>query len=319
MFYIHGALDRADALRKDEEALMRLRALPATRLLPVWSGNVLIEQNDADSQPRMATLPFDAEVPAGDPIFLGLVGETPFFAINANGINEQECDRIASIAQDEQGNPTKAEFIDLRNAGPLVPTNEGAMLAYARGLVYWQEHTRFCALCGHSLLSCHGGHVHRCSNSDCARDTFPRTDPAVIMLVTHQPEDGSPPLCLLGRSPAWPEGVFSTLAGFVEPGESLEQAVQREVIEEAAIQTDGVRYIASQPWPFPRSIMLGFEARALSTTIRCDPTELADARWFTVEELKSFGNWGDDNFELQLPRPDSIARFLINGWMERNG
>lgn len=318
MFYTHGTLDRADALRKDETALARLRASPATRLLPVWRGNVLIELGDVNAQPQMATLPFDAKIPPGNPIFLGLVDETPFFAINANPIDEQACNNMSLLAEDERGNLTKAEFIDLRKAGPLVPANDGAILAYARGLVYWQEHTRFCALCGHSLSSLNGGHVRRCSNAECARDTFPRTDPAVIMLVTHQPDDGSAARCLLGRSPAWPEGVFSTLAGFVEPGESLEQAVQREVMEEAAIQTDDVRYIASQPWPFPRSIMLGFEARALSTDIRCDPTELADARWFTTEELKTFGNWGDDTFELQLPRPDSIARLLINRWMNEN-
>jgi len=141
--------------------------------------------------------------------------------------------------------------------------------------------------------------------------------PAVIMLVTHQPTDGSAPRCLLGRSARWPSGVFSTLAGFVEPGESLEQAVQREVMEEVAIVTDNARYIASQPWPFPRSIMLGFEANALTTDIQCDPTEIADAKWFTAEELKTFGTWGDDAFELQMPRTDSIARFLINHWLDR--
>lgn len=113
----------------------------------------------------------------------------------------------------------------------------------------------------------------------------------------------------------WPEGVYSTLAGFVEPGESLEMAVQREVMEEASIVTTDVRYVASQPWPFPRSIMLGFEAIATSTDITCDQDELEDAQWFTRDEIQTFGNWGDDSTGKKLPRPDSIARHLIDRWL----
>jgi NAD+ diphosphatase len=139
------------------------------------------------------------------------------------------------------------------------------------------------------------------------------------MLVTQQLSAGEEPRCLLGRAATWPAGVYSTLAGFVEPGESLEQAVQREVFEEAAIRTEDVRYIASQPWPFPRSIMLGFEAKAVSSDIKIDPEELEDARWFTRKELHTFGNWGDDRYKLQLPRHDSIARYLIDRWMNNQG
>ena len=186
--------------------------------------------------------------------------------------------------------------------GPALPADEGALLAYARGLAWWQGNARFCERCGHPLRSENGGHVRRCTNPDDAHSTFPRTDPAVIMLVVHEPDGGGAPRCLLGRSPAWPEGVFSTLAGFVEPGESLEQAVSREVFEESAVRTTDVRYVASQPWPFPRSIMLGFEAVATSTAIDVDPVELADARWFTREELVTFGNWGDAGEGPKLPR-----------------
>ena len=135
------------------------------------------------------------------------------------------------------------------------------------------------------------------------------------MLVTRDATDTSPALCLLGRNAAWPPGVFSTLAGFVETGESLEQAVQREVYEEANIKTEDVRYIASQPWPFPRSIMLGYEARAVSTEITIDTNELDDARWFSASDLQSFGTWGDSQYEFQLPRTDSIARYLIDRWI----
>ena len=165
------------------------------------------------------------------------------------------------------------------------------------------------------MVSSNGGHVRKCSNAECNYLAFPRTDPAVIMLVTYSPKEGGEPLCLLGRSPAWPEGVYSTLAGFVEPGESLESAVQREVLEEVSVHTEDVRYVASQPWPFPRSIMLGFEAIATTTDIQCDPDEIADAQWFTRSQLKTFGNWGDDTLDNKLPRPDSIARFLIDRWI----
>ena len=182
-------------------------------------------------------------------------------------------------------------------------------------MIYWNSNTRHCLHCGRRMVSRNAGHARQCMDESCGYMVFPRTDPAVIMLVSHTPPDGGEPLCLLGRSPAWPEGVFSTLAGFVEPGETLEHAVRREVFEEAGILTSDVRYIASQPWPFPRSIMLGFEAVATSTAITCDPVELADAQWFTRKQLLRFGNWGDAGDNYKLPRKDSIARYLIDRWM----
>jgi len=328
MFYTHGSLDRADRLRKDPDAIAALRQAPTTRLHPVWRGTVLIangagapgERSERDG-PRLATLAHDVAFPseldaaADDTIFLGLVDEVAHFAVPVGALDDGARAALATRATTPAGDPVAATFEDLRLVGPTLPANEGALLAYARGLVYWQENARFCERCGHPLESRNGGHVRACTNPEGAHQTFPRTDPAVIMLVVHEAGDGTAPRCLLGRSPAWPEGVFSTLAGFVEPGESLEQAVSREVLEESAIETTDVRYVASQPWPFPRSIMLGFEAVATTTAITVDPTELADARWFTRAELLAFGNWGDERHALQLPRPDSIARQLIDRWM----
>jgi len=324
MFYTHGTLDRADRLRKDESALAELRHAPSTRLLPVWRGTVLVtpaETTGASSPggPRLASLARDVALPEGDPVFLGLVDGVAHFAVPVGALDDDARASLATRATAIDGTPVRASFEDLRIAGPALPANEGALLAYARGLIYWQESTRFCERCGRPLASLSGGHARRCDHPDGGHTTFPRTDPAVIMLVTHDADDGTPSRCLLGRSPAWPEGVFSTLAGFVEPGESLEQAVAREVFEESAIETTDVRYVASQPWPFPRSIMLGFEARATTTAITIDPVELADARWFTRDELATFGNWGDEAYALQLPRPDSIARFLIERWIARGG
>lgn len=246
-------------------------------------------------------------------VFLGNDDQRAYFAVDVSALDESQLSTLISDAVDLQGNQHKGQFQDLRSVGPLLSHHEGSLLAYARGLIYWNQHTRHCVRCGGALVSDNGGHTRNCTS--CSYIMFPRTDPAVIMLVTYS-EANAPDKCLLGRAAAWPEGVFSTLAGFVEPGESLEMAVQREVLEEASIHTEDVRYIASQPWPFPRSIMLGFQARATSTKIVCDPTELADAQWFTREQLSTFGDWADEGDGYKLPRTDSIARLLINKWIE---
>lgn len=312
MFYTHAALDRADRLRRDEAALSRLLTSDRARILPVHRGDVLVGQRHEEAPPRLAWLSEPPADATGSPIWLGFSEPHAFFAIDTSP--SVDVDAITTAARLSDGTGlTTARFVDLRRAGPIMSADESALLAYARGLVYWQSTVRHCTRCGESLEDTEGGHVKRCRNEACRHSEFPRTDPAVIMLVKDAKSD--PERCLLGRSPAWPDGVFSTLAGFVEVGESLEQAVAREVAEESAIRIDDVRYVASQPWPFPRSLMLGFEATALSRDIEIDPIELADARWFTRDELADFGNWGDARYALQLPRPDSIARFLIDRWL----
>lgn len=316
MFYTHAELDRADHLRGDKKRVAALRNQPTTRLMPVWRGSVLVTRPptgiSGDAEPaRIASMP--SRTLTTDEIFLGMINGVAWFAWSVSALGEDARQAFASTAHDIDGVAVDAEFADLRVVGPQLNASEGALLAYARALVWWQDHARFCSQCGEALASSYAGHVRCCENDHVH---FPRTDPAVIMLVTRQPTDGGPERVLLGRNAAWPQGTYSTLAGFVEPGESLEQAVSREVLEEANILTDNVRYITSQPWPFPRSIMLGFEARAISTDIRCEPKELEDARWFTREDLHSFGDWGDASDGFKLPRPDSIARFLINRWIQ---
>jgi NAD+ diphosphatase len=193
---------------------------------------------------------------------------------------------------------------------------QGAMLAYARGLIHWHRRHRFCGRCGSPTQSRHGGHMRLCTNAECGREHFPRTDPAVIMLVTRPGLDGGPDggpdggAVLMGRQKSWTEGMYSTLAGFVDPGESLEEAVAREVHEEAGIAVADVTYMASQPWPFPSSLMLGFRARATSMEIHINRDELDDARWFTRDQIARFGEAG-----LSLPRQVSIARWLIDQWL----
>jgi NAD+ diphosphatase len=312
--YAGGRLDRADRLRRDAEGLAARLTRPDTRLVPVWRDRNLIAGLD-DEPPSVAGVA--AVAPSGtgaarivaasaETVFLGLDGRTAVFAADLSDLEEEAARDLAGTGG----------FVDLRRAGPLMKSQEAALVAYARGVLHWHRSHRFCSRCGTASESRDGGHIRVCGNPDCGRRTFPRTDPAVIMLVEHRPNDGSPPRCLLGRHRRLPPGVFSTLAGFVEPGESLEETVAREVREEAGVRVAEVAYQGSQPWPFPASIMLGFRARARTTEITLDDDELDDARWFTAEEVRGFGEWAEEDAPRRLPRKDSIARSLIRDWVE---
>jgi len=319
MLYSHSTLDRADHLRKDEQQLDKLYQSNDATVLPVYDGKLLIGYNK-DSCPvliKLSTQFAGINDDIFERVFLGLQDNKPIFAKSLSPLNDANITDVQKTVAQQHRGLNQIQFADLRAMGSALPADDAALMAYARGIMYWQDLCLFCSRCGHPLSSIQGGHTKQCVNVDCNYQTFPRTDPAVIMLVTSPATAQSPELCLLGRNSAWPTGVFSTLAGFVETGETLEQAVQREVLEESGISTRDVQYVASQPWPFPRSIMLGFEAIATNTDIVLDPNELEDAQWFTREELASFGTWGDTNYEYQLPRTDSIARHLIDRWIQR--
>ena len=238
-------------------------------------------------------------------VFLGIDDSGPLFALDLSSHDEQ---LIAALCGD-------ADFIDLRNVGWLLEAQQAAQLAYARGLLFWNRHHRYCGLCGYPTISENGGHMRRCGNTACGRMHFPRTDPAVIMLVEDR-SDPSHPRCLLARNSRFPSRMMSTLAGFVDPLESLEECVSREVFEECGIKIGRVDYQASQPWPFPSSIMLGFRAEALTSEIVIDGVEIEEAYWFEAEQLRDFGEWGDGSENFCLPRRDSIARYLVNSWVE---
>jgi NAD+ diphosphatase len=199
--------------------------------------------------------------------------------------------------------PRNASFEELRPLSPLLAAEEAGLLAYARALSVWRARQRFCGACGAVTVSQHAGHSMRCSKEGCAQQFFPRLDPAIIVLVT----DGE--RALLGRQATWPSGRYSTIAGFVEPGESLEDAVAREVMEETGVAVTGARYDSSQPWPFPASIMIGFRAWARPGSAARVSTELEDARWFTREEVRAGG-------DALLPFAHSISRRLIVTWLE---
>jgi NAD+ diphosphatase len=198
--------------------------------------------------------------------------------------------------------PEATQLGELRALAPQMQADEASLLAYARALVLWRGRHRFCGVCGAPNLRVRAGHVMRCSHESCAHETFPRLDPAIIVLVS----DASGERALLGRQAAWTKGRYSTIAGFVEPGESLEDAVVREVEEETGVQVDDVDYVASQPWPFPSSLMLGFRAVARTDAIHLRDGELEDARWFTRAELAAGSP--------AVPPPGSISARLIDGW-----
>jgi NAD+ diphosphatase len=199
-----------------------------------------------------------------------------------------------------------ARRMSLRDAGLQLSADQAGLFAYAKGLSHWQREMRHCTGCGAPLQLVAAGHRAQCTNPDCARLHFPRTDAAVIMLVEH---DGA---CLLGRQAGWPPGRYSTLAGFVEPGESLEDAVRREVAEESGVIVDEVRYHSSQPWPMPASLMVGFIATAVSRRIDMRDHELEEARWFTPQQIAD--GIADGSFVPSTPL--SVSYRLLADWLQ---
>jgi len=299
MFLAGSDFDRAAVLRENEPWLAERLGDPRTRFVPVWRSRNLVHAADpmraAILSDRLAR---DLLTFADHTVLLTVEGGVATFAVDVSG---HEAPVLAPLLNG-------AEFADLREFGPLIEAREGALLAFARGMVHWHGTARFCSYCGSSTISTRGGFQRKCTNVTCNRSHFPRTDPAVIMLVTRPGPGGG--LCLLGRQAVWPEGRFSTLAGFVEPGESLEAAVAREVQEETGVVVTDVHYRRSQPWPFPASLMLGFRARATSEDIMLNDKELEEARWFSRAQMADFEGHG-----FQMPRLGSISRWLIADWL----
>jgi len=309
IYYRALTLDRASESRKNPDWVRQQWTRRQSRVFGLKDDKSLMRHDGGPSVPEVVQLPRDAVVDLVDEfehlIFLGLEQEIPLFALDVSSHHPQRLN--ASLGD--------GEFIDLRDIAWRLDSQHAAMLAYARGLAFWNRNHRYCGICGSPTLSKNGGHMRRCSNSSCERMHFPRTDPAVIMLV-EDCRDPARPRCLLARNSRFPSRMMSTLAGFVDPLESLEETVAREVFEECGIHVTDIEYQASQPWPFPSSIMLGFRARATSFDIVVDGIEIDEAHWFEAGQLKSFGEWGDDGEGFSLPRKDSIARYLVNSWVD---
>ncbi|HYM73852.1 MAG TPA: NAD(+) diphosphatase [Stellaceae bacterium] len=318
-YYAHPGFERAGLKRREPEWIRERAADLASHFVPVWRSQNLVT-DIADSDPRAIVLTadhvllllgesggHDDHLAHGRLVFLGVIDERAHFAVDLSGI-EAPLDALASPALAASGIPAEgARFADLRQLAGRLARHEGALLAFARAMLFWHSRHRFCGLCGAPTLSEEAGHMRRCTSEACKAMHFPRTDPAVIMLVS----DGE--RALLGRNKNFPPGMYSTLAGFVEPGESLEDAVAREVREETAIEVGAVAYHSSQPWPFPANIMLGFHAEAASSEIAVDYGELEDAQWFERDWILAHA---EDN-SFRLPRLDSIARRLVEDWLHR--
>ncbi|MCU0894381.1 MAG: NAD(+) diphosphatase [Rhodospirillales bacterium] len=296
LHYTDVPLDRAEPLRRDEEWQRERLADPGSRIFPVWRSRSLVTED----VPQAVALAPGAALLEGcqQVVFLGLDGSgQACFAADVSDLD----DRVSADG---------ARFIELRRVGAVLDRGEGAVLAYARGILHWHRRHRFCGACGSPTESRDGGHMRACTGAACGAHHFPGTDPAVIMLITREVSGGAQ--CLLARQARWPKGMMSTLAGFVEPGESLEEAVTREVEEETGIRIAYPSYRGSQPWPFPASLMLGFRGEAEpDAVLRVNAAELEDARWFDREELRQRKRIG-----LILPGRDSIARRLIEEWVQ---
>ena len=226
---------------------------------------------------------------SGLTIFIGKIKNVYYFA------------KEVVVSEEKEKN-----FSDLRTLNPLLKDIDLALLTTSKGLFYWHRNNKFCSFCGSSSIPENLGHSRICTN--CNKRVFPRIDPAVIMLITHNN------LCLLGRQRAWPEGMHSTLAGFVEQGETLEQAVERETFEEAGIKIKNIKYQYSQPWPFPSSIMLGYRAESKNKKLNINFDELEKVDWYSKEFLRS----SPENNSFRMPGRISIARRLIEEWLKES-
>jgi NAD+ diphosphatase len=292
-------LDRDVERRDDPQWVAESLSNPNTRLVPLWRSRSLLDRSpDGTIAVYLSPTELDEPDRIQPPTLLGNDGVRDYFAVS---VSDSQRDVIHASYPD-------ARFADLRRASIDMAAKHAGILAYAKALHYWQHRHAFCGVCGNPNLLRSAGHRMACSNEECGRVSFPRIDPAIIVLVTHKDA------CLLGHNANWPAKTFSTLAGFVEPGESLEDAVVREVYEEAQVNLVDIHYVSSQPWPFPASAMCGFYAEAADRS-NGSSDEVEETRWFTVASLKQA--IVDD--EIHLSAPVSIAFRLLADWFQNNG
>jgi NAD+ diphosphatase len=287
------AFDRSAELRNDLAYLEAQLDAPATLFLPLWQGQVFTRDGELVLLTRAQLgnlLDHAAEI-----VWLGRYGGTACFGLDlGEGLPPE---RLAALSG--------ATPSELRGLLAQLPEGLAELTMSGRALLLWHARHRFCSVCGQPSRPRQGGHQRVCSRQECHAEHFPRTDPCVLVLIC----DGD--RCLLGRSKGWPAGMYSALAGFVEPGETLEGAVAREVMEEVGVEVGELRYAGSQPWPFPASLMVGFVAQARTHEIRIDESELESARWVTRQELQRSQEHG-----FFVPPRYAIAGKLIAAFAE---
>ena len=305
-----SALDRAAYLRGDGAGIAALLADPASRAMAIWRGKPLFSGTD---ETVVSWLPVDHPVfrlADEAPTFLECGDTGAHFAYDISGWEPQEMPDTLGTFFDpsEQRHPDLPgdhRFAELRGVMTRLTPRDAELVATARAILGWHESHGFCAKCGTKTVVGQAGWQRDCPA--CGAHHFPRTDPVVIMLITHGNS------VLLGRSPGWPDGMYSLLAGFVEPGETIEAAVRREVFEEARITVAEVGYLASQPWPFPSSLMIGCSGRASSDAITIDPKEIEEALWVSREELMQV--FAGNHPRIKPARKGAIAHFLLRNWL----
>ena len=296
--YSGGVIDRAANQRSDPGWIDATLARAGTRLIPMWRDQCVVSGEPAVPAIQSAAGAEAVLNVAAEVVFLGLDDHGGIFAADLSPAPESQAVETAGGER----------VLDVRSlVGTLRPA-EAALLGYARGILYWHRHQRYCGTCGSPTRVGHGGHLRTCQNETCARLHFPRVEPAVIMLVENQ---GTPRKCLLARHKGSAAGSYSTLAGFVGVCESLEDAVRREVAEETGVPVGTVTYMASQGWPFPSGLMIGFRATAMAETVHVDGEEVIEARWFSRDELTEHAAAGG-----RLGREDSIDRYLLRSWLD---
>lgn len=299
-----SGLNRAAELRGKPDEIAGLLADPSARAMAVWRGKPLFH-GDA-----VGWLPIGHAVLSGDPVFLGLDAAGPRFAYDLSEWEPEELpDTMGAFfdpsTQNHPDLPPDWGFSELRGVMTRLTPRDAELVATGKAVLAWHASHGFCARCGAPSKAAMAGWQRDCPT--CGAHHFPRTDPVVIMLITHGNS------CLIGRSPGWPEGMYSCLAGFVEPGETVEAAVRREVFEEAGVAVGPVRYLASQPWAFPSSLMIGCWGEALSDQITIDPNEIEDARWISREDMMDV--FAGRNPAIKPARSGAIAHFMIWNWL----
>ncbi len=305
-----SGLDRAAEIRSDIGALAEALQQEGAQTILIWRGKILVSGQDIVQLERLPMTHPALTGASGPPIFLGREDGVARWAHDISNWVPQDLDTEAMkvfLDPTEQVHPDipGARFVELRSVMTQLSPRDAELTVTAKGLYAWHATHGFCARCGHQSDVHMAGWQRICPA--CGAHHFPRTDPVVIMLVTHGNR------VLMGRSPGWPDGMYSCLAGFMEPGETMEAAVRREVLEEANIRVGAVRYLASQPWPFPASLMIGCHGEALNDDITVDTQELEDARWFTREEVMDIQAGLREDFRPL--RPGAIAQFLVRNWL----
>jgi NAD+ diphosphatase len=291
-------LDRASDRRADAAWLDAQAADPAALAVVFWNKQPLVETAAGEAM-QIAYVAADLGLrlaPAPEEqLFLGLWKGSPVFAVEIGGDADPSMGALSGMGR----------FEELRGVTLRLPAPEAAILATAKAVFEWRTRHRFCAACGQPSETADGGWKRVCPA--CRTEHFPRTDPVVIMLAVHKDR------CLMGRQAAWPQGMFSALAGFLEPGETIEEACARELFEEAGLRAVDVRYHSSQPWPFPTTLMIGLIAQVDSDEAAPDQTELEAVRWFTKAQARAV--LAGENPDVRAPSPMAIARTLLEAWV----